>query len=448
MDNRLISKSNQRLTWIRNGIWAIATSLQAASVLQALFLKLGITTERIAIYFSVMQIVSLASTFLTTSLPRYITNTKKGDAIATILTGILFLGNVIVCLFAGIALNIKWIIILVVGCFVNMFLAVRTVFDYKLPCELIIMSDYSFFTAVDGIVQGLCSIPIAFLMPVLYSRFNYEKVTAIAFSVSVILMAITSIITMSFRKLDIAVNEKPVDEKASILPLNDIKNLLHNKEFMFLAIPNIIRGFGAGIYTLIPTLAISSGCFTEINVMLITGTGQAAVFVSCVLCLDRQKVRDTKHDSTAARSFCRYTGSGIDSRNEALRYPLPVLLFRRLRRLQHHVLCSTRYGLQKCGRRYNQSFPYMAHGVNNSRKRDSDLCRRCVFGKHQCYCLHDYRCNLYVGLLYRVLSLVQEKSHCPLIENTASCIGDVVFLFSSFKDMKKYRKKLLLSAHD
>ncbi len=282
MDNRSISKSNQRLTWIRNGMWAIATSLQAASVLQALFLKLGITTEHIAIYFSVMQIVSLASTFLTTSLPRYITNTKKGDAIATVLSGLLFLGNVIICLFAGIPLNIKWVILLVVGCFVNMFLAIRTVFDYKLPCELIIMSDYSFFTAVDGIVQGLCSIPIAFLMPIMYSKFNYEDVTAIAFSISVILMFITSIITMSFRKLDVTVKENTSDDKTSILPLNDIRNLLHNKEFMFLAIPNIIRGFSAGIYTLIPTLAISSGCFTEINVMLITGTGQAAVFVSCL----------------------------------------------------------------------------------------------------------------------------------------------------------------------
>lgn len=282
MDNRLISKRNQKLIWVRNALWAISTSLQAASVLQALFLKLGITTERIALYFSIMQIVSLISTFLTTGLPRLFRNTMKGDAVATVIYGLFFMGNVVICIFTGIPLNTKWIIILAAGCLVNTALSIRTVFDYKLPCELIIMSDYSFFTAVDGIVQGLCSIPVAFLLPVLYAKYDYETVTAVVFTVSVLLVIVTSIITMSYKKLNTATPEEPVADKSAILPWNDILRLLHDKEFMFLFIPNIVRGFCAGIYTLIPTLAIGSGCFTEVNVMLITGTGQAAVFISCL----------------------------------------------------------------------------------------------------------------------------------------------------------------------
>lgn len=279
-----LAKRNLRTLWARTSLTALAGSLAAGSITQALWLKLGITAAQMSYQSSMIQILSLAGTFLLASVPRRIRNTKRAWTITFLLSLLIGTGNIFLCLNLGWSTSFIWVFILAFTGISSVITSLRTIFDYKLPCEVLDMNDYSYYIAVDGILIGLIGMPASFLMPLFYARWDFMTVTAITLGLSTLFNLFAAFLNSRL----VMIFPTPVTEAdkgiKSALPFKDILMLWRNKEFLALAFPNFIRGMTGAVTGFLPTLALTYTAytgFTEVNISLLTGVTSVATFLSC-----------------------------------------------------------------------------------------------------------------------------------------------------------------------
>lgn len=72
-------------------------------------------------------------------------------------------------------------------------------------------------------------------------------------------------------------------EKITINPWLDLKMLIQNKDFVFLIIPNFLRGIGAGVVTMIALIAIRSVGMADSDTPLLTTAGNIGSMLSSAL---------------------------------------------------------------------------------------------------------------------------------------------------------------------
>ena len=271
--------SNCVLLWLRDGLYCFATTLSSASVLQAFFLKMGMGSGTVSYYASFTQAVFLVFSLLFAGAADRCRKTKRTATLLFLANAVSLLFQMTLCLmpeksalfcFAAFA----------VGTLVNVSNTVRVVFDYKLICEVIPVERYSVYSSVSGIVCGIVGILPGFLLPLFYARFAYNAVTLAVFGASGLYCLAAGVINGCLRLLPGRDEEPPADAKKQER-LSSVRAVLLRPDFHRLALPNFIRGFGAGVIAILPLLAIRDAGVPEEQSALISGVMNAATFLSC-----------------------------------------------------------------------------------------------------------------------------------------------------------------------
>ena len=272
--------SNFVLLWLRDGLYCLATTLSSASVLQAFFLKMGMGEGTVSYYASFTQAVYLVFSLVFAGAADRSRRTKRATTRLFYANAASLLFQMTLCLLPE-SSAVFCVAAFAVGALINLCNTVRVIFDYKIVCEVIPVEKYSLYSSVSGIACGVAGILPGFLLPLLYARFDYTAVTLAVFAASGAFCLAAGVLNGCLRLLPGKEEEPPEEERKA--PSSSVRAVLARPDFRRLALPNFVRGFGAGVVAILPLLAMKDAGVPKEQSALISGVMNAAMFLSCAL---------------------------------------------------------------------------------------------------------------------------------------------------------------------
>jgi len=292
-------KSNFLFLWLSDAAYAAASALSAGSVLTAFLLRAGISEGQIAVYLSITQFVSLAVSLLFSGAASYIRDTRKPLLWLTAAVGGLTVCRIAFCfpVFHGI---LTFAMILLLGCMQSVLSALRMVYMYKLPCDIMDLQHYSVYAGYQGLFTGAAGIGIGFLLPLFHARFSFMAVSAFAFAAAGVLLVLSGVFLRILRPIEKTAED--AESSGAARPkgvrsvITDFLRLLKSRDFRRLMLPNILRGFGDSLIGIFAVLAIRASILREENAALVTAGMYIGTLLSCfgyVFCVKRIGVPKT-----------------------------------------------------------------------------------------------------------------------------------------------------------
>ena len=279
-----LTKKNLLLMWISGTMVSAGTSF-SGSVLTPYFLVGGMSESQISIYLSLLQVVNMIFPILIAGIASACTDSKRYAGVWYIIQALISSGFAVFCAIR-VGAAIFFPMMLLIGSAAAMATAIQNVYHYKVPCEVIDLQYYSVYTARSGIFNGIVGILIGLLLPFLYARMDYMTVTGLSFLAASLLTAGAGVILFFMKRMH-PVNEitEPQNAKPRIHlnPVNDLRRLLSHRDFRFLLIPNLARGFANGAMPLIAVIAMRLGTLNEGNAAMLTAAAQIGTLLSCVI---------------------------------------------------------------------------------------------------------------------------------------------------------------------
>lgn len=266
-----------------SGTLVAASSAFTGSVLTPFFMRSGMSEAQISIYLSILQVINMVFPILVAGIAAECRNSKKYAGIWYIINALITMTFAIFCA-VTVDIKIFFPMMILIGGSAAMATAIQNVYHYKVPCEVIDLKYYTVYSARSGIFNGIIGILIGFILPIMYQKLPYMLVTGIAFAAAGILTVLAAIGVFALKPLDDEVQEETkTKEKLPFHPLKDFIKLLHNHDFRYLVIPNLARGFGAGIMPLITVIALRESILTEENAAMLTSAAQIGTLLSCLV---------------------------------------------------------------------------------------------------------------------------------------------------------------------
>ena len=269
--------SNFTLLWLRDGLYCLSTALSSASVLQAFFLKMGMAEGTVSYYTSFTQAVFLVFSLLFAGTADRYRRTKSASTLLFFMNAAALLFQTALC-FLPESSRLFCAAAFAIGALVNISNTVRVVFDYKMICGVIPVERYSLYSSVSGIVCGVVGILPGFLLPLCYARWEYREVTLAVFAVSGLFCALAGALNGCLCLLPRRDERTDPPEKKRI---GSVRKVLRRRDFRLLALPNFIRGFGAGVIAVLPLFAMRDAGIPKEQSALLSGIMNAATFFSC-----------------------------------------------------------------------------------------------------------------------------------------------------------------------
>ena len=272
-----IQKRNFILLWARSALTVAATTLTATGVLSGYLLWAGVGEQKIAFYQSLVPLVNTVVSLLLSGYAARVRNTVKAFGISCVSMGILTMLYALLFLLDGKA-PAFYPLLMVLGALLSVASAIRNIFEYKMPCEVMDITEYSGYLSVNGIVGAVSGIGISAAASYCYKAFDFQTVSIAAFVLSGLLCLAAALVNRFIIMINPSENAESTDGKT-----NSSFAILRDRDFLILALPNTIRGIGEAVIAMITVLAVTDGIVQNTDGQTITTITQIATFISCIL---------------------------------------------------------------------------------------------------------------------------------------------------------------------
>lgn len=269
-------KFNLIKMWISGALRTISTSCLA--ILSVFFLRNGLTEIQISFYNSLAHTVNLVISLSFSGITAYYKDSRPALAVLLLLQGLLT-GLYALFGFVSMDLGILYICVLGIASLLAVVSALFTIFDYKLPCEIMAMESYSTHVAYSSLFCGIVGTGISFILPFFYREYSFFDVATTCIIISGVALILAALVMLWLKPIgDVPVSS--TKQRPKFNPIKDIQHLLKNYDFRFLFIPNILRGFGSGMLSIIALIALRAFSMEDGDVPLITAAANVGVFLS------------------------------------------------------------------------------------------------------------------------------------------------------------------------
>ena len=262
------------LFWCRDALFAASGAFMSASILQTLYLRLGISAQTVSFLSAFSQAVNVTFSLLFANITKRYAGTRRATTLLCFSHAVIIAMYLVLCLAGDLPVSAAVAAAFLLTSAADIIIAVRAIFSYKLVCEVIHAGDYSMYASVCGIVNGVFTISIGLFLPFMFARFDFMRVTALAILLGAVLMAVSGLLTSRLPLLP--GSELPPEAPGRMELIN--REVLRDDSFRKMALPNFMRGIGHGILAVIPLLAIRYGGLTEDNASIIVSLTNIALF--------------------------------------------------------------------------------------------------------------------------------------------------------------------------
>lgn len=272
-------KYNMTLMWISSILRTISSS--CLSILTVYFLRIGLSEVQISFYNSLSSTINLVISLSCAGIAAHYKDSRPALAIGLLAQGVL---TAAYTLFSAVALEISlsYVCILGVASLIAVVSAVEVIFLYKLPCEVMEMDTYSTHIAYSSLFTGVAGTLISLVLPVIFRHYSFFPVASGCIIVAAVALALAAFVVLQLKPIT-QPTESPERQRIRINPIRDIRCLIANRDFRLLLIPNILRGVGAGVLSLISFIAIRELSMADGDITLITAASNIGGFLSSFL---------------------------------------------------------------------------------------------------------------------------------------------------------------------
>ena len=260
---------------IQSIAYSTALLMIAGSVIQAFLLENGLSERMVTSYLSVVQIVQVSVMLVVSLVIDRIKNILRVFAWAMVLQLGLFLSLIFLCIFSGVDITLKYVLVFSTGIITNVIQAIYNIVCYKAPYHIIDMTHFAKITGKLGVITGITGIVVSAVMSFMTGAMDYNTAMLCFFVFGSVCMLASFFLTLSY---------KPVIPKTHHSHGETKKvSLLKYRPFYILIFPNLARGFCTGILSVSMTIGFSVGITNKSSGAVLTLILQIATVVSCFI---------------------------------------------------------------------------------------------------------------------------------------------------------------------
>ena len=273
---RLVNKNNNLSNEIKycthSVLYSVILLFVSGAIFQTYLLEHGVHGDTVNKYFSIMQIVQTVIMLLFSRLMDGFKRVIGFSTFSFALSGVLL---AFMLIFNNVGFGSSTITLLFVfGLIFNIGYGFYTILCYKMPYHVFDINKYGKITATTGWLSGILSVLISTLMTFFQKKYKFNSVMLVALIFIVFLLVVFILVSLTIKKIN-CVNETKI-EKVKI-------NIFTYKPFYILSIPNLFRGFCAGIIMLIVTVGYHSKLLDSKSATTIVTISNVVMIVSCML---------------------------------------------------------------------------------------------------------------------------------------------------------------------
>ena len=267
---------NNKIRYIAaSALYSTALLCMNGTLMQTFLGEIGLT-DRIYLHATLLQIMSVAGTMLFSHAADGSGSLIRRMALTNLPILVLYLVYIPLCVFP-VPDGTAFLAAAVIGLIQSLFVAIHTVFDYKIPYRIIPLEEYGPVTAVSGIVTGLAGMAVGALMTWLSQRYTYRLLMCWAFPAAALMTAASAVITWVMRPIS-SPPVPPEGKKSGVT----FAQLLRRPVFTVLLVPNLLRGISTGIVGILAAVALQQGFSASLTTAMIT-VSSAAWLTACLL---------------------------------------------------------------------------------------------------------------------------------------------------------------------
>lgn len=244
--------------------------LNVGSVIQTFLMEQGISEQVVSNYMAILSVVQMVVMLSLSGKIENVKNVIKGYALTALAQILLFAVLIYFSIHNALPVDIKYGVILVAGVVTNVFYGANVILNYKLPFHVLDMGQYGKVMGKSGIISGLAGTAFSALLAYCVGRYDYFQVMTVFFGVGAVMILIMTVIIFLYVPVRGVVDEeKP---KTS-------KSIFGYKVFHTFCIPDLLRGFAAGLFSVVTVI----GYYYDILNVQIVGVMTVAIYITTII---------------------------------------------------------------------------------------------------------------------------------------------------------------------
>jgi len=272
-------KKNFLLLWLRDALIAASASLTSNSILSAFLLNAGLSEQRVSFYFSFITMVNLAASLLFSGAAGRSKSVIRSCSVFCVCSAVSAAFLAVFCI-KNLSVTPIWIGVLLVGALLSAATAIRVVFEYQIPCEVIDKEKFPIYQSVSGVVGSVFGIAAGLAVSRLYLVMEFLPLTAGIFvTAGICLMGAA----WANGSLTVIHPSKPKTGENAVNLLKTAREVVSDRDFKKMLLPNFIRGIGMGVMAILPVLASASLDMNASELSLITVCTYISTLLGCVV---------------------------------------------------------------------------------------------------------------------------------------------------------------------
>ena len=220
--------------------------------MQTFLASLGFESSQIYIHSTLLQAANVLTIILASNWANNGSPIKK-SAFTTIPIGLLFLCYVPIAI-ANQATAASYALLVAIGVLQQISYGFFTVCEYKTPYYIYRSDEYGMILSICGIISSVFSLLMGYLITFLTERFAFAEIMKVAFVIAAVLMLIAFVAIYFEKNLQQGSPSKEPEPKEKTKV-----HLMRERTFTLLIHANLLRGFAAGVISVLAAVALDLG---------------------------------------------------------------------------------------------------------------------------------------------------------------------------------------------
>ena len=264
----------------------VALICATGTLMQTFLASLGFESSQIYMHSTLLQAANVLTIILASNWANNGSPIKK-SAFTTIPIGLLFLCYIPIAI-ANQATPISYALLIAIGIVQQIAYGFFTVCEYKTPYYIYKADEYGMMLSVCGIISSLFSLLMGYVIAYLTARFPFVEIMKFAFVISAVLMLI-AFVAIYFEK-SLRIEEKT---EASATPKEKTRvNLMKTPVFTCLIHANLLRGFAAGVISVLAAVALDLGHNEALTASMVSAQSLASLAACAFFALVSKKISE------------------------------------------------------------------------------------------------------------------------------------------------------------
>ena len=264
----------------------VALICATGTLMQTFLASLGFESSQIYMHSTLLQAANVLTIILASNWANNGSPIKR-SAFTTIPIGLLFLCYIPIAI-ANQATPTSYALLIAIGIVQQIAYGFFTVCEYKTPYYIYKADEYGMMLSVCGIISSLFSLLMGYVIAYLTARFPFVEIMKFAFVISAVLMLI-AFVAIYFEK-SLRVEEKTGDKPA---PKEKTRvNLMKTPVFTYLIHANLLRGFAAGVISVLAAVALDLGHNEALTASMVSAQSLASLAACAFFALVSKKISE------------------------------------------------------------------------------------------------------------------------------------------------------------